>query len=537
MKKYWTSPILSNYKGSTYTFEDIARQIEKIHIVFEKIGVKKGDHVALCGRNCAEWAIAYLGSTTYEAVCVPILNDFPPLSIQTLTDHSEAKILFTDEATWAKLDRGKIGNLVAAIAIDSNYKILWTKEEVITDARAEVDAEFAKKFPDGLKPEMISYPVLNLDDICVINYTSGTTSAPKGVMVTYRSLSSNIEYGEDHIPHRPGDTLVSMLPLAHMFGFAFEFLYQVAGGCHVYFLGQLPSPNVLLQSFQDIKPYMLITVPLVIEKIFKNSVFPVVKKPSIRRMLKVPFLNGVIRKQVRKSVMTAFGGKMRVLVAGGAAINQEVEWWMRYVKLPYTIGYGMTECGPLVAYQDPSAFAQGSCGVIVDRMEGRVDSEDPQHIVGEIQVHGDNAMRGYYKNAEATSAAFTADGWLRTGDLGLIDRNGNVFIKGRSKNMILTSNGQNVYPEEIEDKLNNQPYVVESVVLERDKQIVALVFPDKDRISQEQLDQNGVAKIMEENRVNINLLLPQYSKITKIETVEDEFEKTPKRSIKRFLYK
>ncbi|MCI2121770.1 MAG: AMP-binding protein [Bacteroidales bacterium] len=536
MKKYWKSPILTNYKGNSFTFEDIARHVEKFHIVFDKIGVNKGDKIALCGHNCAEWGMAFLGATTYEAVCVPLLNDFPPESVQTLTNHAEARILFTDSSVWEKIDKDKMPLLEAAISLD-DFSILWAKEGNLKMAKDSVDGAFDSKFPNGLKPEDINYPVLNFDEISVINYTSGTTSAPKGVMVTNRSLSSNIEFGEKHIPHRPGDTLVSMLPLAHMFGLVFEFLYQISAGSHVFFLGKIPSPKVLLQAFQDVKPYMLITVPLVIEKIFKSSVFPVVKKPSIRRLMKIPFLNNIIKTQVRRSILTAFGGKMRVLVAGGAAINQEVEWWMRYVKLPYTIGYGMTECGPLIAYQDPDKFVQCSCGVIIDRMAVRIDSEDPQHIVGEIQVQGDNVMRGYYKNEEATKATFTEDGWLRTGDLGLLDRNGDIFIKGRSKNMILTSNGQNVYPEEIEDKLNNQPYIVESVVLERDKQIIALVFPDQDRISQEQLDSNGVAKIMEENRVNINLLLPQYSRISKIEMMDNEFEKTPKRSIKRYLYK
>jgi len=536
MKKYWNDPVLSNYNGKAFTFKEVAESIERFHIAFQTFGLKKGEKVALCGRNCAEWGIAFLGVATYEAVCVPLLNDFLPESVAHLTDHSESKVLFTDKAIWEKLDKSKMPLLEAAIAID-DYEILWAKDERVAKAKEGKDAAFTAKYPNGMTPADVHYPVLNMDDLAIINYTSGTTSAPKGVMITTRGISSNVEFAEHIIPHQKGDKLVSMLPLAHTFGLTFEFLYQISAGCHVVFLGKIPSPKVLLQAFQDVKPYMLITVPLVIEKIFKGSVFPVVKKPSVQAMMKVPFLSNIIKSRVRKSVLSAFGGKMRVLVAGGAAINGEVEWWMRYVKLPYAIGYGMTECSPLVAYQVPEKFAQGSCGIIVDRMSGRIDSEDPQHIVGEIQVTGDNVMRGYYKNEEATKAAFTEDGWLKTGDLGLIDKNGNVYIKGRSKNMILTSNGQNVYPEEIEDKMNNQPYVVESVVLERDKQIVALVFPDQDRISQEQLDSNGVAEIMENNRVHVNLLLPGYARISKIEVMEQEFEKTPKRSIKRFMYK
>ena len=333
MKKYWKSPALTNYGGKTYTFEDIARYVEKFHIVFETIGLKKGDHVALCGHNCAEWGLAFLGADTYEAVCVPILNDFPPESIQTLTTHSDSVLLFTDEAVWKKIDREKMPSLEVAISLE-DFKILWAKDETVLDARVKVDGEYAVRHPEGLKPEDVSYPVRNMDDLCLINYTSGTTSAPKGVMLTYRNISSNIEFGEKGIPHLPGDTIVSMLPLAHMFGLAFEFLYQIAAGAHVYFLGRLPSPKLLMQSFQEVKPFMLITVPLVIEKIFKKSVFPTVKKPSVRKMMKVPFINNIIKKQVKRGIMTAFGGQMRDLIIGGAALNPEVEWWMKAVKLP-----------------------------------------------------------------------------------------------------------------------------------------------------------------------------------------------------------
>jgi long-chain acyl-CoA synthetase len=536
IRKNWDKPALTNYGGKTYSFSQMAVGIEKFHILYDKIGLRKGEKVALCGKNSAEWGIAFLGSTTYEAVCVQILNDFPPESVEHLVDHSEAVILFTDQNIWNKLNRQKMPNLKLAINL-ADYTILFTSDSSLGLTLEDVDNLYAAKFPSGIQPEEISYPKDNLDDLELINYTSGTMSAPKGVMLTYRNISTNMEYGEDGIPHIPGDTLLSLLPLAHMFGLAFDFLYQIDGGCHVYFLGVAPTPQVLVKAFAEVKPFMMLTVPLVLEKIFKRSVFPLVKKPSIQRMLKVPFLSNIIKKKIRNSIIDTFGGKMRVIIIGGAAINPEVEWWMRYVKLPYTVGYGMTECGPLVGYKDTKKFVLGSCGACVDRMQIRVDSEDPQHIVGEIQMKGDPVMIGYYKNEEATKATFTEDGWLKSGDLGLIDKGGNIFLKGRSKNMILTSNGQNVYPEEIEEQLNSQPYVVESVVLERDKQIVALVFPDQDRISQEQLDTAGVADIMEQNRININLLLPVYSRISKIEVMDNEFEKTPKKSIKRYLYK
>lgn len=356
-------------------------------------------------------------------------------------------------------------------------------------------------------------------------------------MLTYGNISSNIEFGQWGIPNHPGETIVSMLPLAHMYGLAFEFLYQLAGGCHIFFIGKLPSPKVLLNAFAQVKPYMMVTVPLVVEKIFRNTVIPTLQKKSIKFIMKVPFFQDIVRKRVRSKILDAFGGQIRVMIIGGAAINKEVEDLMKWVRLPYTVGYGMTECAPILGYEDWRKFKKGSCGKIVHRMEVRIDSEDARKVVGEIQVRGENVMKGYYKNEEATKAAFTPDGWMRTGDLGLLDSRGNIFIKGRSKNMILSSNGQNIYPEEIEDKLNSQPYVIESVVVERDKKIVALVFPDLDRVSQESLDDLNLAQVMEENRIKMNLLLPNYSKIAKIEMMKEAFEKTPKRSIKRFLYK
>lgn len=536
MVKAWDSPAMTNYKKNSYTYGQIAKNIAGYHILFEILGLKKGDKVALCGPNSAEWGIAFLGVTSYGAVAVPLLNDFLPDSIMSLTDHSEARVLFISNELLSKVEISSMPLLELVVSLEDG-NIVFSKQPDLVEEFKNLERLFKQKYPDGFGPEHIDYAIDNLDELALINYTSGTTSAPKGVMLTNRNISSNIQFGQSEIPNGPGDTLVSMLPMAHMYGMAFEFLYQLAGGTQVFFLGKVPSPKVLLNALAEVKPYMLITVPLVVEKIFKSSVFPTVEKPVIKAILKVPGLASILYKQIRKKLLHAFGGNIRTLIIGGAAINQEVEDLMKLVKLPYTVGYGMTECAPLLSYEDASKFVKNSCGKPVHRMSLRVDSSDPMTVVGELQARGDNVMMGYYKNPEATEATFTKDGWLRTGDLGLIDKDNNVFIKGRSKNLIVGASGQNIYPEEIEDKLNNQPYVIESIVVERDKKLVALVFPDYDRVSQESLDSMGLAQLMEENRMKLNMLLPVFSRITKIEIQNQEFEKTPKRSIKRFLYK
>ncbi len=536
MVKAWDSPAMTNYKKNSYTYGQIAKNIAGYHILFEILGLKKGDKVALCGPNSAEWGIAFLGVTSYGAVAVPLLNDFLPDSIMSLTDHSEARVLFISNELLSKVEISSMPLLELVVSLEDG-NIVFSKQPELVEEFKNLERLFKQKYPDGFGPEHIDYAIDNLDELALINYTSGTTSAPKGVMLTNRNISSNIQFGQSEIPNGPGDTLVSMLPMAHMYGMAFEFLYQLAGGTQVFFLGKVPSPKVLLNALAEVKPYMLITVPLVVEKIFKSSVFPTVEKPVIKAILKVPGLASILYKQIRKKLLHAFGGNIRTLIIGGAAINQEVEDLMKLVKLPYTVGYGMTECAPLLSYEDASKFVKNSCGKPVHRMSLRVDSPDPMNVVGELQARGDNVMLGYYKNPEATDATFTKDGWLRTGDLGLIDKDNNVFIKGRSKNLIVGASGQNIYPEEIEDKLNNQPYVIESIVVERDKKLVALVFPDYDRVSQESLDSMGLAQLMEENRMKLNMLLPVFSRITKIEIQNQEFEKTPKRSIKRFLYK
>ncbi|MBP9992342.1 MAG: AMP-binding protein [Bacteroidales bacterium] len=536
IRNNWNREAMTDIGGETITYAILAERIEKIHILFEHAGIRPQDKVTIYAKNCVNWGVAFLGASSYEATVVPLLSDFTPESASQLIDHSESIILFTDTAHFRKMDISRMPNLKAVFDLKDFCLLFNAIGDSLTQAVENIDSLFLEKF-FAFGPKDINYPSDNFDKIALINYTSGTSSDPKGVMLSYRNVSSNMEFGHNSVVNTSSDSIVSMLPLAHMYGMIWEFLYQLHGGSHIYFLGKVPSPKVLLNSFAKIRPYMMITVPLVVEKIFKNSIFPVVKKPYMKALLNIPIIAHIIKKRIRAKLMDAFGGNLQYMFIGGAAITKEVEDWMKALKMPYSVGYGMTECAPLIGYSDWRTYRKGSCGRVVDRLEIRVDSEDPEHIVGELQVRGDNVMVGYFKNDEATKASFTEDGWMKTGDLGLIDENGNIFIKGRSKNMILSANGQNIYPEEIEDKLNNQPYIVESVVVERDKKIVALVYPDYDRVSQESLDDNALAELMDRNRINLNLLLPMYSQIAKIELRKEEFEKTPKRSIKRFKYR
>lgn len=510
--------------------------IARMHLVYQSIGLGDEDKVAICAKNSARWAIAFMSVASYGAVTVPLLADFSPESVNRLVAHSESTVLFTDPERWVKYDVSKMGALRCVIST-KDFSLLYAADEGVRNVFESLDRIFSEKYPNGVGKNDVKFNISDLDKLTLINYTSGTTSDPKGVMLTARNLTSNIEFGMWGIPTTVGNSVVSMLPMAHMYGLAFEFMYPLCSGCHIYFLGATPAPRVLLKAFADVRPYMIITVPLVMEKIFRNTVLPAMEKPAVKFLLKVPGLRGVILSKARKKILNAFGGKVNNMIIGGAAISPDIEVWMKRLKLPYTVGYGMTECAPLIGYEDWRKFKMRSCGKIVHRMEIRVDSEDPVNVPGELQVRGENVMMGYYKNEQATQAAFTTDGWMRTGDLGVIDKEGNIFIRGRSKNMILGASGQNIYPEEIEALLNNQPYVVESVVVERDKKIVAIVFPDMDRVSQEQLDELGINKMLEQTRINMNLLLPSYSKISKIEILKEGFEKTPKMSIKRFLYK
>ena len=538
-KNYWDSPAITNYGKNTFTFGQVAENIEKLHILLKEAGVKKDDRIVLCAKNSAEWAASFIAIATYDAVMVPLLNDFLPESVQNLTNHSDATAIFTEPEIWNKMDAEKMPNINIAINI-LDFTPIYTKAgDVDAEAfNAKCDEIFKKQFPEGVKPEHISYPTGNLDELELINYTSGTTSDPKGVMLSARSISSNVEFAMKHMPNQPGWHILSMLPLGHMYGMAFEFLYPLASGCHIYFLGKTPTPSVLIKALAEVKPYMLVTVPLVVEKIFKGKVMPTLNKPLMKVLTSIPGINKIIYNKVRTKLLATFGGNLErgSLIVGGAAINEKVEKLMKKMNFPYTVGYGMTECGPLICYRNWKTFAMRSCGQKVERVEVRIDSEDPRNVVGEIQIKGDNVMMGYYKNPEATKATFTADGWLKSGDLGVIDAEGNVFIKGRSKNMILSASGQNVFPEEIEDKFNSLPVVMESIVISRGNKIVALVVPDMDVYKRLEGNTKSVEEILDEYLKQVNAELPAYSKVNLVERHDEPFEKTPKRSIKRFLY-
>ena len=533
MKANWERPALGNYRGELFTFCEVATNIAKLHVLYEAIGLKKGDKVALCAKNSARWGIAFLSANTYEAVVVPILADFHPDSVNSLVDHSESTILFTDTDIWNKLDIEKMPN-VKAVVSTADFKILYAADKKIQTANDNLRSLFETKYPKGFSAADVSYPTDNATDLAIINYTSGTTSAPKGVMLRYECISANVAFGQKRLPSYPEDKIVSMLPMAHMYGMMFELIYPLCGGSSIYYLGKTPTPALLLGAMAEVKPYLVITVPLVMEKIFKSKVAPIVNKPIMKAICAIPGLNQVIFKKVRTSLLKAFGGNVREIVMGGAGLNPDVEKWFKKFKLPFTVGYGMTEAAPLMAYEDWWDFASKSCGKAIDTIEVRIDSEDPYNKVGEIQARGMNIMSGYFKNEEATKAAFTEDGWMRTGDLGLLDKKGNIFIKGRSKNMILSANGQNIYPEEIEAAVNNQPYVIESVVVDRGARLVALVYMDTEKMKNEAVDVEEHKKAI---MAEVNKSMPAYSKVNAVEVMAEPFEKTPKMSIKRFMYK
>ena len=533
IKANWERPALANFRGESFTFGELATQIAKFHVFFDAVGIKKGDKVALCAKNSARWGITFFAANTYEAVLVPILADFHPDSVNSLVDHSESVLLLTDTDIWSKLDIEKMPKLKAVIS-SSDFSLLYAADEKVQAVNDDIDELFAAKYPTGFSASDVSYPKENDKELAIINYTSGTTSAPKGVMLRYECISANVEFGQKRLPSYPGDTIVSMLPMAHMYGMMFELIYPVCGGSSVYYLGKTPTPALLLGAMAEVKPYLVITVPLVMEKIFKSKVAPVINKPVMKVLTAIPGVNQLIFKKIRTTLLNAFGGKVREIVMGGAALNPDVEKWFMKFKLPFTVGYGMTEAAPLLAYEDWWEFAPKSCGKCVDSVEIRIDSEDPYNKVGEIQAKGISLMSGYYKNEEATAAAFTEDGWMRTGDLGLIDKKGNIFIKGRSKNMILSANGQNIYPEEIEAVVNNQPYVVESVVIDRGASLVALVYVDSEKLAQDGVSIDEHVKNVQNE---VNKSMPAYSKISKVEVMDQPFEKTAKMSIKRFMYK
>ncbi len=536
IRNHWNLAALTDFKGETSSYKDVARKIEKLHLLFEYSGVERGDKIALCSRNTSNWGIAFLATLTYGAVAVPILNEFKAEAVHHIVNHSEAKLLFAGDVVWENLEAEAMPNVDGILRIE-DYSLRVSRKERLTEARARLNELFGQKFPDRFRPEDVYYRRDRLEELALINYTSGTTSLSKGVMLPYRSLWANLKFALGVFGELPGENMVSMLPMAHMYGLAFEFIYEFVSGIHVHFLSRTPSPKVVADAFAEVKPNLIIAVPLIIEKIIKKKVFPTIEKPHMKLLMSIPLINEKIRETIRQKVMDAFGGNFKELIIGGAALNQEVEKFLRSIRFPYTVGYGMTECGPILSYDGWRTFKQGSCGKAVPRMELRIDSRDPQHEVGEILAKGDCVMDGYYKNEEATREALDNEGWLHTGDMGVIDSDGYLYIRGRCKNMILSANGQNIYPEEIEDKLNNMPFVSESIVVDRKGKLVALVVPDADQVETEKLTENQLAETMAENLKELNRQLPAYSQLSSYELFREEFEKTPKRSIKRFLYK
>lgn len=535
IKSNWEGNALCNYKGEKFTFGDMATQIAKFHMFFERAGIKKGEKVAICAKNTARWGISFMASSTYGTITVPILVDFHPESVNGLVTHSESVVLFTDDDVWAKLDIAKMASVRVVISTQ-NYSLLYSASDEVKSIYENLEREFNKAFPKGFGPDDVSYPTENLKDLAIINYTSGSTGAPKGVMLRHECLSANADFGQRWLPSRPGENIVSMLPMAHMYGMMFELIYPLCGGSTIYYLGKTPTPAVLLGAMAEVKPYLLVTVPLVMEKVFKGKVQPILNKPVMKIITAIPGVNQIIFKKIRNTLLNAFGGNLRSIIMGGAALNPDVEKWFKKFKLPFTVGYGMTEAAPLLAYEPWETFVPHSCGKAIDCVEVRIDSEDPYNVVGQIQARGISIMSGYYKNEEATKAAFTDDGWMNTGDLGVIDKAGNIFIRGRSKNMILTSNGQNIYPEEIEAVCNNQQYVIESVVVDRKGVLVALLYMDQDKLKADGLVEGALEDKLNEIKGIINKDMPVYSKVGKIEVMDKPFEKTPKMSIKRFLY-
>ena len=539
VKKYWETPVFSDYEGDTFFYKDMALNIEKLHILFREAGIQKGDKIAIIGRNSARWGISFFAVLTYGAVAVPILHDFTSDSVHHLVNHSEARILLAAQHNWNSLNPENMPGIQVFMLLETLSVIKGPDN--VKNTFDNLDDIFKQKFPD-FSSDSIKYHIEEPDELAIINYTSGTSGFSKGVMIPYRSLWNNTQYAFDNIPFiKEGDNFVSMLPMAHMYGLAFEILNGVNKGCQINFLPRIPSPNIIVQSFKKIRPTLIIAVPLIIEKIVRNRIFPILEKPTIKFLYSIPGIKQIIRKKILKQLNEAFGNNSIELIIGGAAINKDVETFLKTIKFQYTIGYGMTECGPLVAYAQWDSFKQGSVGRVIDRMEVKIDAMGDNEV-GEILIRGMNTMLGYYKNPEATKEAFTSDGWMHTGDLGVIDSDGFLFIRGRSKAMLLGANGQNIYPEEIESMLNSLPYISESLVVGREDKdthkhiIVALVYPAYEQVKKDGLSTEELQNIMNENLSAINKKIPYYSKVSEIRLREREFEKTPKQSIRRFMY-
>ncbi len=537
--KNWDRDALTDFKGATLQYHDVARKIEKLHILFENSGVKPGDQIALAGRNSANWAVAFLATLAYGAVAVPILHEFTADQMHNIVNHSDAKLLFVGDVVATQIDPTKMPGLEGIIYIP-DYSLVLSRTDKLTYAREHLNEMFGKKFPKYFRKEHVSYKAEDsANTMAMINYTSGTTGFSKGVMIPYRALWSNYDFANNVLADKLsiGDNVISILPMAHMYGMAFEFLFEFLTGLHIFYLSRIPSPAIIAQAFSEVKPKVIIAVPLVIEKIIKKKVFPKIQNNRMRLLLNMPVINKKVNEKICEQVRAAFGGQFYEVIIGGAAFNREVESFLHRIGFQYTVGYGATECAPIISYADYKTFVPGSCGRPVVHMEVKIDSHDPENVPGEILARGLNVMLGYYKNEEATQNTLDNEGWYHTGDLGTMDAEGNIFIKGRSKNMLLSSNGQNIYPEEIEDQLNSLPMVMESVVVQRGDKLAALVHPDFEEAKTMGLSTDDLQKLMEENRTTINAELPAYSKITEIEIHEDEFEKTPKKSIKRYLYK
>ncbi|WP_417127580.1 AMP-binding protein [Phocaeicola sp.] len=531
----WDRDALTDYKGATLQYKDVARKIEKMHILFEHAGIQKGDKIALCGRNSANWTATFLGVVTYGAVAVPILHEFKADNVHHIVNHSEARMLFVGDQVWEEYNEVAMPNLEGIIEL-KNFDLVVSRSERLTYAREHLNEEFGKKYPCRFRAEQVSYRREDPEELAVINYTSGTTGYSKGVMLPYRSIVSNIMHIDQKVGLKPGDSIVSMLPLGHIFGLVFDFLYGITKGAHLWFLTRMPSPKIIAESFAVIRPRVIACVPLIVEKIFKKNILPKVDNKLGKLLLNLPIISDKIKEQIRQQAMEVFGGNFIEIVIGGAPFNPEVEAFLRKINFPYTIAYGMTECAPLICHSRWDEILYTSCGKTVSNMETKVLSEDPARIPGELVCRGMNVMLGYYKNESATAQTIDKDGWLHTGDMAIKDEEGNIFIKGRCKNMLLTASGQNIYPEEIEARLNNMPYVNESLVILKENKLVALVYPDNEDAFSQGMNKKQLEEALEQNRIELNKLLPAYSQITQVKLYPEEFEKTAKKSIKRFLY-
>lgn len=537
--KNWELDALTDYKGATLQYRDVARKIEKLHIIFQNSGIDKGDKIAICGRNSSNWAVVFLATLTYGAVAVPILHEFMPDQVHNIVNHSEAKLLFVGDMVAPTIQEEEMPHLEGILFIP-DFSVLVSRSEKLTYAREHLNEIFGHKYPKYFRQEHVNYyKEESPEELLLINYTSGTTGFSKGVMIPARALWSNYDFATGVLGDKVsrGDNIISILPMAHMYGMMFEFLFEFLIGCHIYFLTRIPSPAIIAQAFAEVKPAVIIAVPLVIEKIIRKKVFPKIQNNLMKLLLNMPVVSKKVNQKICEEVKNAFGGRFYEIIVGGAAFNQEIENFLHKINFPYTVGYGTTECAPIIAYSDYNDFVPGSCGKAVVHMQVEIESSDPQNIPGEIIVKGLNVMLGYYKNEEATNQVLDSNGWYHTGDLGIMDKDGNIFIKGRSKNMLLGSNGQNIYPEEIEDKLNSLALVGESIVLQREEKLVALVYPDMEEAESMGFSLDDIQKVMTQNLQTLNEMMPGYSKISDIILHEEEFEKTPKKSIKRYLYK